>query len=210
MFRRLLAMAVVLAVTQLPAPGASAQTAQPTPLSGIPSVPKTLPVIGGSIFPSTGNLNVVGAAAIDRPDYVNYLISTGDSPDDTDKDGRTGLIYAAMSNYADIAQTLISHAAKLDLRDNFGYTALHWATERGNVAIMRLLLAAKALVDAPNTQGITPLMLASSKGNVPAVRLLLQNRADPHKADYTGRDAFGWAGNRSVIVALLNDATVAH
>ena len=206
---RLLAMAVLLAVAELQAPGASAQTNQPTPLTGIPSVPRTLPVIGGSIFPSTTNLNVVGASVIDRADYVNYLISTGDSPDDIDKDGRTGLIYAAMSNYADIAQTLISHAAKLDLRDKFGYTALHWAAERGNVAIMRLLLAAKALVDVQNAQGITPLMLATNSGNVPAVRLLLQNRADPKKQDYTGRDSFGWAGDHSVILALLNDA-VSH
>ena len=205
MFRWSLAIAVVLSGAGLAAPGALAQTNQPTPLTGIPSVPKTLPVIGGSVFPSQ-NINVVTAASIDRADYVNYLISTGSSPDDSDKDGRTGLIYGAMSNYADIVQTLIDHAAKLDLRDKFGYTALHWAAERGNVAIMKLLLAAKALVDVPNAQGITPLMLASNSGNVPAVRLLLQNRADPHKADYTGRDAVGWAGNHSAIVTLLNDA----
>ena len=206
MVRQLRAISMVLAVAGLSASGALAQTSQPTPLTGIPTVPKTLPVIGGGLFPSQ-NLNVATASAIDRPDYVNYLISTGDSPDETDKDGRTGLIYAAMSNYADIVQTLISHAAKLDMRDKFGYTALHWAAERGNVVVMKLLLGAKAVVDPQNAQGITPLMLATSSGNMPAVRLLLQNRADPHKQDYTGRDAFGWAGNHTAIVALLNDAT---
>ena len=202
MFRRWLG--AVLLLTMAAGQSAFAQSTSPTPLTGIPTVPKSLPVIGGSPLPSTG-FSVASAAAIDRPDYVNYLIESGNSPDDVDREGRTGLMYAAMSNYADIARTLIDHAAKLDLRDKLGYTALHWAAERGSVEIMRLLLAAKAFVDAANSQGITPLMLATSSGNVNAVRLLLQNHADPHKQDYTGRDAFGWAGNRAGVLALLKN-----
>ncbi len=196
---------LLLAMAGLAASHALAQTKPPTPYTGIPEVPKTLPVIGGSPLP-TAEYTVVNAAVNDRADYVNSLIAQGSDPDATDRDGRTGLIHAAMSNYADIAQALIDHAAKLDLRDKLGYTALHWAAQRGSIAIMHLLIAAKAYVDAQNQQGITPLMLAASSGNAMAVRLLVQNRADPLKQDYTGRDAFGWAGNRTAIVEMLKAA----
>jgi len=205
MFRLLMGAGLLLSVGAIAPSDALAQVDQHTPWTGLPTVPKTLPVIGGTPFPIQG-YTVPSAAATDKPDYVNYLIASGNSPDDTDKEGRTGLMYAAMSNYADIAETLIEHAAKLDLRDNLGYTALHWAVQRGNTAIMRLLLAAKAFVDPQNAQGITPLMLATSNGNVMAVRLLLQNHADPLKQDYTGRDALGWAGDRAAIVELLKNA----
>jgi uncharacterized protein len=209
---RLLLGAVLLAtllatMAALEAPGVRAQslTPSPTPRTGIPTPPHALPVIGGGLFPS-GEFTVVQAAAIDRPDYVNYLIEAGSDPDSVDKDGRTGLIYAAMSNDSEIAQTLITHGAKLNPRDKLGYTALHWAAQRGSIAIMKLLLAAKALVDPANDQGVTPLMLAASNGNANAVRLLLQNHADPAKADYSGRDAIGWAGNRTAVLELLKNA----
>jgi ankyrin repeat protein len=114
--------------------------------------------------------------------------------------------YLAGDRRRRVSHGLIDHAAKLDLRDKLGFTALHWAAERGRVEVMRLLLAARALVDVQNTQGITPLMLAASSGNVGAVRLLLQNRADPLKQDYTGQDAFGWAGNRTAVIDLLKNA----
>jgi ankyrin repeat protein len=206
MLRLVQGAVLLVAMAGLGTQSAFAQASPPTPLTGIPTVPRTLSVTGGGGFPAADN-SVVVASATNRLDYVNLLISSGNSPDDVDKEGRTGLMYAAMSNYADIARVLVDHAAKLDIRDKLGFTALHWAAERGSVEIMRLLLAARAFVDAQNTQGITPLMLASSSGNAGAVRLLLQNSADPLKQDYTGNDAFGWAGNHTAIVDLLKHAT---
>lgn len=206
MSRLLLSAVLIAAIAALQAPGVRAQslTPSPTPRTGIPTPPHALPVIGGSLFPS-GEFTVVQAAAMDRPDYVNYLVESGSDLDSVDKDGRTGLIYAAMSNDSAIAQTLIGHGAKLNPRDKLGYTALHWAAQRGSIAIMKLLLAAKALVDPANDQGVTPLMLAANAGNANAVRVLLQNHADPAKADYSGRDAVGWAGNRTAVLELLKN-----
>jgi uncharacterized protein len=206
MFRLVLgAVLLLLLASVLPGP-ACAQVSPPTPLTGIPTVPKTLPVIGGSPFGANGD-SVAIASATNNADGVTSLIVDGNSPDDVDKEGRSGLIYAALSNYASIAQTLIKHGANLNLRDKLGYTALHWAAERGSIAVMRLLLAARALVDAQNLQGITPLMLAARAGNVAAVRLLLQHHADPTKQDYTGRDALGWASQRVAVVQLLTAAS---
>ena len=204
MFRLLLGAVLLVAMAAPGAQTALAQAKPPTVLSGVPDVPKTLPIIGGNPFGTADN-SVASASASDKPDDVTYLIAVGNSPDEVDQQGRTGLMYAAISNYSNIAQTLISHAAKLDLRDKLGYTALHWAAEHGSIEIMRLLLAAKAMVDPQNSQGITPLMLAAANGNIPAVRLLLQNHADPSKQDYTGRDAIGWAAGHSAIAALLKN-----
>jgi len=187
---------------------AAAQVAPPTPMTGLPTVPKTLPVIGGGL--NSDATNVALASAADNPDHVTTLIAIGSSPDDVDKTGRSGLIYAALSNSVAIARTLIDHGATVDQRDKLGYTALHWAAEHGSVAVMRLLLAARAVVDAQNLQGITPLMLAARSGNLAAVRLLLQNHADPKKEDYTGRDAEGWAQNRGQMLQLLASATAAR
>lgn len=187
---------------------AAAQVAPPTPMTGLPTVPKTLPVIGSGLNPDA--TNVALASAADNADHVTTLIAIGASPDDVDKNGRSGLIYAALSNSSRIAQTLLDHGATVDQRDKFGYTALHWAAEHGSVAVMRLLLAARALVDAQSLQGITPLMLAARNGNVAAVRLLLQHHADPAKQDYTGRDAEGWAQNRPPVLQLLASAADKH
>lgn len=199
---RLLAGAVLLVLPLACAAGpAVAQVAPPTPMTGLPTVPKTLPVIGSGLNPDA--TNVALASAADNADHVTTLIAIGASPDDVDKNGRSGLIYAALSNSSRIAQTLLDHGATVDQRDKFGYTALHWAAEHGSVAVMRLLLAARALVDAQSLQGITPLMLAARNGNLAAVRLLLQSHADPAKQDYTGRDAEGWAQNRPPILQLL-------
>jgi ankyrin repeat protein len=208
MFRLAVGAVLLVLMSAAGARQAAAQVAPPTPLTGLPTVPKTLPVIGGSPFQSDAG-NVAVASAAENADNVVTLIAIGASPDDVDKSGRTGLIYAALSNSARIAQTLIDHGAQLNIRDKLGYTALHWAAEHGSIAVMRLLLAARAVVDAQSFQGITPLMLAARSGNLAAVRLLLQHHADPAKRDYTGRDASGWAANRGTVVRLLasNSAT---
>lgn len=206
MFRLALGAVLLVFLGVLGGGPARAQVSPPTPLTGTPKVPKTLPVIGGSPFPINGE-NVAVASAANDPRNVTTLIAVGNSPDDVDRHGRTGLINAALSNYARIAKTLIAHGANINLRDKLGYTALHWAAERGSIAVMRLLLAARAVVNIPNLQGITPLMLAARSGNLAAVRLLLEHHADPTKCDYTGRDAIGWAANHVAVVHLLTEAS---
>jgi hypothetical protein len=180
---------------------AGAQTPVPTPLTGIPKVPKTLPLFG-----QVGMGTVATAAAADKTDDVTLLLAQHASPDDPDENGRTGLIYAAINNNVQIAQALLNRGAQRDGRDRLGKTALHWAAERGSLEVMRILLAAKVTVDAQNAQGLTPLMLAASKSRVAAARLLLQFHADPKKEDYTGRDATDWAGGNAMLKQSLKTA----
>jgi len=196
-YRWWLGLALGLVVLGAPIVAANAQSSPPTPLSGTPRVPKTVPLFGAA--PSQ---NLAAAAADDKADTVTLLLGIGTSANETDESGRTGLINAARNNNVGIAQALLNHGAQLDLRDRLGKSALHWAADRGSLDVMRLLLAAKATVDVQDLQGMTPLMIAAAKGQQGTVRLLLQSHADPKKEDYTGRDAIDWASNNSIQQSL--------
>jgi uncharacterized protein len=197
-----LCMLLVPALLAFGAGGAVAQKAPPTPFRAMPTVPKTLPLLGHA----SADGQVVAAAAAGEADRIAWLMADGGNADEADKDGHTALMRAAMANYAAVAHALLAHDARVDLRDRLGDTALHWAAQTGSVSVLRVLLAVHVDVDAPDSRGVTPLMLAASNNRPEAVRLLLQSRADPRKTDYTGRDAVGWAGN-SRIVAMLQTAT---
>ena len=72
----------------------------------------------------------------------------------------------------------------------------------------QLLLDVGAAVDPENKNGMTPLMIAASRGNAAIVQALLAKGANVRKADFTGRDALGWAAesHRPVIVQMLQRA----
>jgi ankyrin repeat protein len=133
------------------------------------------------------------------------LLDRMNDPDILDStSGRTALDFAASFDNLQMAQILLDHGAHVDARDSSGNTALHWAAERGNLDVMKLLIEHKATVDFINRQGITPIMVAAEHEEPLAVRLLVESGADPHKQDYTGRDAFGWAAGRPATVQALN------
>lgn len=199
------ALAAIL-LTGFAANEAAAQKAPPTPFTGIPTVPKTLPLLGhGGV-----DGQVLAAATQGDAGQIDWIMADGGNADEADKDGHTALMRAAMSNFTAVAQTLLNHSARIDLRDKLGETALHWAAQTGSVGVMRVLMEFHPDVDAADTRGITPLMLAASNNKVDAVRLLLLYHADPRKTDYTGRDALGWAGTNPRIVSALETAMAAR
>jgi ankyrin repeat protein len=185
---------------------AAAQKAPPTPFTGIPKVPKTLPLLNQQ----TVDGQVLAAATQGDAGQIDWIMAAGGNADEADKDGHTALMRAAMANFGAVAQSLLQHDARIDLRDKLGDTALHWAAQMGSTGVIRVLLAFHPDVNSADSRGITPLMLAASHNKVDAVRLLLQFRADPRKTDYTGRDALGWANGNSRIVSLLETATAAR
>jgi ankyrin repeat protein len=134
------------------------------------------------------------------------LLQSGRLPDVPGSGGETALHYAAQFGDQRMMQALLYYKAAVDPRDQFGNTPLHWAAQRGNTAALQMLIDAKAAIDPQNRQGVTPLMMAAKAGNASAVRLLLKSGADPHRADFTGRDAAGWADGKPGIVQLLRVA----
>ncbi|HEY1506951.1 MAG TPA: ankyrin repeat domain-containing protein [Stellaceae bacterium] len=206
LYRRVgLALAAIL-LSGVAAHQAAAQKAPPTPFTGIPTVPKTLPLLGHGTIDG----QVLAAATQGDAGQIDWVMAAGGNADEADKDGHTALMRAAMANFSAVAQVLLAHEARVDLRDKLGETALHWAAQMGSVGVLRVLLDFHPDVDAADSRGITPLMLAASHGKIDAVRLLLQYHADPRKTDYTGRDALGWANSNPRIVSALETATAAR
>lgn len=192
---------LVVAVALLLAGPAWAQSSALPFADTSPSTTPTLPFGGFSFGAGAGR--IAAAASTNNPGEVLRLIGSGENPNEPDYQTRTALMYAAMANNTLITQILLQHGGRTDIKDKFGNTALHYAAQRGNIDVMHQLLDAKAPVDMQNREGVTPLMLAAGNGRSDVVALLLQNHADPGKQDYTGRDASGWAGNKTAVVQLL-------
>jgi uncharacterized protein len=154
----------------------------------------------------SGFNDVATVAAQGKTDELIRILQTNRPPNTPDDKGETALHYAAQLGNQRMVEALLYYKAAIDPRDQFGNTPLHWAAQRGNTTIMQMLIDAKAVIDPQNKQGITPLMMASQAGQAQAVRLLLKDGADPHRADFTGRDAVGWANGKPAIVQMLRAA----
>ena len=150
--------------------------------------------------------DIATVAAHGKTDELIRLLESGRPPNLPDDNGETALHYAAQLGDRRMVQALLYYKAAVDPRDQFGNTPLHWAAQRGDTAILQMLIDAKAGIDPQNKQGVTPLMMAAKAGQGQAVRLLLRTGADPRRADFTGRDAAGWAEGKPAIVQMLRAA----
>lgn len=158
----------------------------------------------GADFSGFNDIAIVASRG--KTDDVIRMLQSGRKADVPDGKGETALHYAAQLGDQRMVQALLYYQAPVDPRDQFGNTPMHWAAQRGGTAVIQMLIDAKATVDPQNRQGVTPLMMAAQAGNAPAVRLLLKHRANPHRADFTGRDAVGWADGKPAVVQMLRAA----
>ncbi|HEX3971399.1 MAG TPA: ankyrin repeat domain-containing protein [Stellaceae bacterium] len=158
----------------------------------------------GADFSGYNDIAIV--ASHGKTDDLIRILQSGRTPNAPDEKGETALHYAAQLGNQQMVQALLYYKAAVDPRDQFGNTPLHWAAQRGSVAILQMLIDAKAAIDPQNRQGVTPLMMAAQGGQAQAVRLLLKDGADPHRADFTGRDVIGWAEGKPAIVQMLRSA----
>jgi ankyrin repeat protein len=154
--------------------------------------------------------NVARAAAQNDAGKVRRLVGSGNSPNETDEQTRTGLHVAAINGNLQIAAILIKAGAKIDSTDKLGNTPLHYAGDRNQVEVTKLLLDLGAAPDPVNRNGMTPLMIAAGRGDLEIVTALLAKGANPSKTDFTGRDAISWAGDsrRPIVVQALQRAAV--
>src|SRR5271154_3878623 len=94
--------------------------------------------------------NVALAASHGDANQVRQLVASGNSPNQLDDSGRTGLQIAAINDNLQIAAILIKAQAHLDLKDRLGNTALHYAADRDHAEMAQLLLDVGAAVDPEN------------------------------------------------------------
>lgn len=149
---------------------------------------------------------IVNAASGNNITDVRMFIAKRVNVNQADPQGRTALSFAAELGNAQMAKELLDAGASPDQRDKQGNVALHWAANNGRIDAIKTLIAGHATVDAPDRQGITPLMSAIAQNQAASVKALLAGGADPHKTDFTGRDAFGWAASRPAIAQVLRSA----
>ena len=157
--------------------------------------------------------NIARAAADNDANKVRQLVTSGNSPNETDEETRTGLHVAAIKGNLSIVAILIKAKARLDITDKLGNTPLHYAADRDQVEMVKLLIDAGASPDPTNRDGVTPLMMAARRGNLELVSALLAKGANPRKTDFTGRDALGWASDSRrplVVQALQRAAATKH
>src|SRR3984893_6824216 len=152
--------------------------------------------------------NIARAVAENDANKVRRLVTSGNNPNETNEETRTGLHVAAINGNLSIAAILIQGRAKLDITDKLGNPPLHYAADRNQVEMAALLLDAGAAADPTNRNGVTPLMIAAGRGDLEIVRALLAKGANPSRTDFTGRDAVGWASDsrRPLVIQALQRA----
>jgi ankyrin repeat protein len=85
-----------------------------------------------------------------------------------DREGWTGLIFAARFNHKTVIETLVKSGAKLEESDHENFTALHHAAANGRMDAVKTLISLGAKVNAKTNGAVTPKKLADSNGH-PAV-----------------------------------------
>lgn len=137
----------------------------------------------GAGVAAQADLRLVAAAKQRDIAAVRALLGQKANPDGTDREGMTGLLWAAHWNDLDMAQALLAAGANPNTANRYGVAPLHEAATVRNAAMIRLLLQAGANPNASYGEGETPLMIAARTGNLDAVRLLVEAGADVNAAE---------------------------
>src|SRR5205085_12374610 len=73
--------------------------------------------------------NVARAATDNDANKVRLLVTSGNNPNETDEETRTGLHIASIRGNLSIAAILINAKARLDVNDKLGNTTLHYVDD---------------------------------------------------------------------------------
>lgn len=118
----------------------------------------------------------------------NTLIKKMDELDNleqTDREGRTLLAYAAFYGRLDLLKYLVSRGANINAADRNGYTPIHGAVQEQRMDVIQYLLSLGADVNAKDAFGGTPIFIPGPTAPKSLFRLLLDHGADPYlKNDY--------------------------
>ena len=118
---------------------------------------------------------------------VERALMGGANVDAEDKNGFTGLMYAARQGYAEVAEILLLHGAYVDTRESDGWTALMLAAYNDNTETVKLLLKHHADVNVKDNIGMTVLMYAAKKAGPKVLSLILDAGANV-EVEYKGEN----------------------
>ena len=131
------------------------------PKSPLTGAPVRLPPGLSTELMTYGATPLLWAAAFGQLTMVELFLAHGADVNESDKHGRTALIYAASLGLESlVVQCLIKHGANLEAKDvTYRSTALNWAAFKLCKNATKALVAAGADVDTPNKAGKTALRL---------------------------------------------------
>ena len=138
----------------------------------------------------------------------NILIKKIDALDDleqTDREGRTLLAYAAFYGRLDLLEYLVSRGANINAADRNGYTALHGAVQEKRMDVIEYLLSRGADVNAKNAFGGTPIFILGHTAPKALFRLLLDHGADPYLKNNYDISAYDTMAAYPDILAIFDE-----
>lgn len=132
-------------------------------------------------------------------DVVQRIISDGESPNITNRFGKTPLMYAAAKGHIEIVSWLIEHGADINLQtpkcpETGGkLSALHLAAQKGQPTVVQLLVERGADINLQDGGGVTPLVDALFHKCFQTAEPLLLLDADVNIVGDEGETAIGAA-----------------
>ena len=137
-----------------------------------------------------GSTPLLWAAAFGQLTMVELFLAHGADVNESDRVGRTALMYSMQPEGDSVVQCLIKHGANLEARDmKFRSTALEWAAYKLIPNAVKVLIAAGAAVGTLNNRGQSALRLAlefheESPDRLEITEVLLSAGADVSDAEF--------------------------
>ncbi|KRZ77571.1 Serine/threonine-protein phosphatase 6 regulatory ankyrin repeat subunit C, partial [Trichinella papuae] len=142
---------------------------------------------------------------------LSILLKYGSSPNVTDSENQTPLIWSALlSDNVSVAKRLFDAGGNALIRNKDSLTALHCAASHGNVQFLHLLfkyVENSSVVNISDRNGCTPLFYAVAYGHIECASCLLENGASVNYKDHSGKTAGHYAVIKSQlqILSILYD-----
>ncbi|EAY06105.1 hypothetical protein TVAG_349580 [Trichomonas vaginalis G3] len=160
-------------------------------------------------FDRTNNVDkcFIYSAKFGIPSLCDFFLSAGANINETDKKGKTALIYAAYNNRKDTTELLIAKGANINIEDNSGRTALHKAARYNSKETAELLIENGANINIKDKGGRTALHKAARHNNKETAEILISLGANIDEVDENERTALdyaAWYESKETIELLLS------
>ena len=161
-----------------------------------------------------GSTPLLWAAAFGQLTMVELFLAHGADVNESDRVGRTALMYSMQPEGDSVVQCLIKHGANLEARDmKFRSTALEWAAYKLIPNAVKVLIAAGATVGTLNNRGQSALRLAlefheESPDRLEITEVLLSAGADVSDAEFLFSEELIVNNFRTVMLCVNHGAAV--